>query len=226
MATTEDQISQLRRDLTAADAQLSTRIQEKLDKDKFSFLEEKKKGAKKSEEETYEKRLKNYVDNAIEEAGKSTWVPDIREFKTPEFMALVTAITGTMIGVTFIKYDFTILDLTEKINRLILDRVNRIARRHTAERRFRTAEQKAERALNLRFSTLDNRIATLRRNVNRRIDLVERRLAATNTSHSNVRNQVTTGVPRSPGSIPQAHDTARELNSLHTRIDALVAALG
>ncbi|MEV7865054.1 hypothetical protein AB0P17_02895 [Streptomyces sp. NPDC088124] len=226
MTTAEEQISQLRRDLTAADTQLSTRIQQKLDKDKFSFLEEKKKDEKKSEAETYEKQLKNYVDSAIEEAGKSTWTPDIRQFKTPEIMGLVTAVTGTMIATTIIKYDFTVLDLTEKFNRFALRLANAATRRHTAERRFRTAEQKAERALNRRFSALDNRIATLRRNLNRRIDLVERRLAATNTSYSNTRNQVATAVPRSPGSIPQAHDTARELNSLHTRIDALVAALG
>ncbi|MCQ0024188.1 hypothetical protein M4914_15310 [Streptomyces somaliensis DSM 40738] len=239
VATPENQINQLRKDFEEADSRLRIEIQKKLDKDKLSFLETEdktKKEAEKKEEEkkqgTYEASLQKYIEKIVEKASKSTWKPDTREFKTPEFMGLVTALTlgavgGTLmsIGLTIVKYDMTILDMTERVNRFGLKLINHLTKRTEHDRQFLTEQQKAERKLHKRFADIEHRLARRTRNANTRLGALERRTALIERSRNQARERVG-AVSGSPGNIPSTHSTANELNFLHRRINELVSAIG
>ncbi|MFE9819484.1 hypothetical protein [Streptomyces sp. NBC_00236] len=240
MSSPEEQIRQIREDLTSQDSRLTTQIQTKLDKEKFAFLVkggEEKKASEKKEKASFEASLKSLITSEIEKAGESVWAPDRRYFKTPEFMGLVTGLTAGMIGATFasigltiVKYDFTLLDLTERINRNVARMANFVTRRKQWQKQFRTSAHRAELELNSRFHKLDQRL-TLRikevaKKLNKRIDALDKRVAANTRARHNTRNQVRSGVPLSPGTIPSTRAASAELNELHTRIDQLVSALG
>ncbi|MFJ4619086.1 hypothetical protein [Streptomyces sp. NPDC088812] len=227
MATPAD-VEKVKETLSQEDKRLDGEIKKKVDKTELAFLTEEKKkeqAAKKKEESEYEKSLKKLIADEIEKAGESAWKPDTRWYKTPEFMGFVSGLTGSLIGVTFIKYDFAIFDVTEKVNRLTLQLVNYITKRTQYDRQFLTAQQKDERKLNSRFSSIEHRLSRSMKNANKRIGAVELRVAKIERSQRDVRSRMGS-VPTSPGSIPQAHNAADELNQLHTRINALVAAIG
>ncbi|MGW6284193.1 hypothetical protein [Streptomyces sp. NPDC055107] len=240
MASPEEQIQQLKADLSARDSRLTGEIQRKLDKDQFSFLaqEEKKKDAGAAEKnKTFEASLKKLIADEVEAAGASVWTPDARRFKTPEFMGLVTALTAgavgaaaATIGMTFIKYDFTVLDLTERVNRAVLRLANLALRRTEWEKQFRTNQHNAELDLNRRFHNLDQRltlkIKAAAKKLNKRIDALDRRVAANTRARNTTGHQVRNNVQRSPGTIPATRPAAADLNELHRRVDQLAAAIG
>ncbi|MFJ5046758.1 hypothetical protein [Streptomyces sp. NPDC088719] len=240
MASPEEQIQQLKADLGARDSRLTGEIQKKLDKDQFSFLaqEQKKKDAGAAEKnKTFEASLKKLIATEVEAAGASVWKPDSRYFKTPEFMGLVTALTAgaagaafASIGLTFVKYDFAIFDLTEKVNRAILRLTNLALRRTQWQNQIRTSQHNAELDLNRRFHDLDKRL-TLRikdaaKKLNKRIDALDRRVAANTRARNTTGHQVRNNVQRSPGTIPATRPAAADLNELHRRVDQLAAAIG
>ncbi|MFD9431335.1 hypothetical protein [Streptomyces sp. NPDC060002] len=229
MSTPTEQIQKLKEDLTAEDRRLGGEIKKKVDKEEFPtfFAEERKKEepARKQAEAERAKSLNKLVADEVEKAGESAWKPDSRWYKTPEFMGFVSGLTGSLIGITVIKYDFAIFDVTEKVNRLTLRLVNFITKRTQWDRQFLTAQQKDERKLNRRFSTIEHRLSRLMKNANKRIGAVELKVARIDRSRSDARGRMGS-VPTSPGSIPQAHNAADELNNLHARVDALVAAIG
>ncbi|MDT0610107.1 hypothetical protein [Streptomyces lancefieldiae] len=238
MSSPEEQIRQIREDLTAQNTRLTSEIQKKLDKDKLSFLVEKDKN-KQAEQKTFEASLKQLISTEVEKAGQSVWKPDSRWYKTPEFMGFVSALTGAAIGgtlasmgLTFVKYDFALFDLTEKVNRAILRVANHVTKRDRWQDQFRTSQHKAELELNRRFHDLDHRLSRrikdVAKKLNKRIDGLDRRVAENTRARRNVqdaRDRVRT-VAASPGTIPSTRTAAAELNELHTRIDQLVAALG
>ncbi|MER5630025.1 hypothetical protein [Streptomyces nitrosporeus] len=240
MSSPEEQIKQIKEDLAAQDSRLTTQIQRKLDKDKFSFLaekDEKKREAEKGEKATFEASLKAMIAKEVEEAGKSTWTPDTRLYKTPEFMGIVTALTAAAlgatfasIGLTFVKYDFAFFDLTEKINRNFARIANLATGRKQWQNQFRTNQHNAELELNRKFHDLDHRLSRrikeVAKKLNKRIDGLDKRVAQNTRARRNTRDQVRSRVPASPGTIPSSRTAAAELNELHTRIDQLVAAIG
>lgn len=236
MASPEEQIQQLKADLGAQDYRLTGEIQKKLDKDQFSFLaqEQKKKDAGAAEKnKTFEASLKKLIATEVEAAGASVWTPDSRYLKTPEFMGLVTALTAgaagaafASIGLTFVKYDFAIFDLTEKVNRAILRLTNTALRRTQWENQFRTGQHNAELDLNRRFGYLDKRIKAAAKKLNKRIDALDRRVAANTRARNTTGHQVRNNVQRSPGTIPATRPAAADLNELHRRVDQLAAAIG
>jgi hypothetical protein len=225
MTTPEEQIKKVKEELSAEDRRLDGEIKKKVSKEELAGQNKKDQEAKKQEQAAYDKSIKKIITDEIEKAGESVWKPDSRWYKTPEFMGFVSGLTGSLIGVTFIKYDFAIFDVTEKVNRLALQIVNYITKRTEWDRKFLTAQQKDERKLNGKFSAIEHRLSRQMKNVNKRIGAVEKRVAKVERTGRDVRQRMGT-VPLSPGSIPQAHNAADELNTLHSRIDALVAAIG
>ncbi|MFC4503009.1 MULTISPECIES: hypothetical protein [Streptomyces] len=225
MPTPEEQIQSLKDE----DKRLATEIKLQIDRNElFLILTEKKIEEQAAEQKAApekEKTLKKLIADEIEKAGASTFKPDTRWYKTPEFMGFVSGLTGSLIGVTFVKYDFAIFDITEKVNRLALRLVNAVMRRAELDRQFLTAQQKDERKLNGRFSTIEHRLSRLMKNANKRIGAVETRVARIERSGRDTRARVGS-VPASPGSIPRSRSAADELENLHSRIDALVAAIG
>ncbi|XXZ50878.1 hypothetical protein AAGT00_22810 [Streptomyces cavourensis] len=240
MASPEEQIQQLKADLSARDSRLTAEIQMKLDKEQFSFLsqEEKKKEAGSTENnKTFEASLKKLIVAEVEEAGKSAWKPDSRWYKTPEFMGLVTALTAgaagatiASLGLTFVKYDFALFDLTEKVNRALLRMADRARKRTRWQDQTRTSQHKAELELNRRFHDLDKRLTLnikgVAKNLNKRIDALDRRVAANTRARNATSRQVRNNVPASPGTIPATRPAAADLNELHRRVDQLAAAIG
>ncbi|MEU1513970.1 hypothetical protein ABZ490_17720 [Streptomyces sp. NPDC005811] len=225
MPTLEEQIKSLKE----KDEDLARSIANQIDKTELdAFFTSKKKleqDAEKQAAPEKEKALKKLISDEIEKAGQSAWKPDSRWYKTPEFMGFVSALTGSLIGLTLVKYDFAVFDITEKVNRLALRLVNYITGRTQWDRQFLTSEQKDERKLNGRFSAIEHRLARQMKNANKRIGAVETRVARIERSGRDVRERVGS-VAASPGSIPQSRSAAAELENLHSRIDALVAALG
>jgi tetrahydromethanopterin S-methyltransferase subunit G len=240
MISTEEQIRQIREDLTKQDSRLTAGIQTKLDKEKFSFLieeDKRKSAATKEGKATFEAALKKLITAEIEKAGESVWKPDSRVYKTPEFMGIVTALTAAAmgatlasIGLTIVKYDFAVLDLTEKINRNVARMANFVTGRKQWQNQFRTSQHKAELELSRKFHDLDHKLSRhikeVAKKLNKRIDKLDKRVAENTRARRNSRDQVRSTVAASPGTIPSTRAAAADLNELHTRIDQLVAALG
>ncbi|MGW0118283.1 hypothetical protein [Streptomyces sp. NPDC003327] len=219
--TPEQMIATLRTDMTKADNELLGKIKERLDPKSFSFLLEEKdqQGKIPKTFKNYDEGLKAYVKKEIEAAGEMTWKPQIEWYKTPEFMGLVT-------GLTFLKLDLAIFDVTERVKRLALRAAsgvrNWVANRWRPSWRgeWRTAAHKGE----LQFQQLETTVGRLRPLVmdsRKKLRLLDKRVEKLELRDRNVR-QAVQNVPNDSS----VTGTTNRITRLRAEVDLLRAALG